>query len=86
MVRLHDSCIYRCPGGGVWSVNMTDKDKAFLLKLADLLDEYKASFSYTTSDDGIHVSLDGREVHVGWFFQDHEADRLRAAATTKGRP
>lgn len=41
-------------------------DKEFLLKLADLCEEYGATFDYTTEDDGIHISVDGgREVFVG---------------------
>ena len=59
---------------------LTDKDREFLLKLADLCDEHKAEFGYTTSDDGIHVSLDGREVFRGWFFEASAAHELREAA------
>lgn len=65
---------------------MTKKDKAFLRGLANLIDAHKASFYYTTSDDGIHISLDGREVYVGWFFEGDESAKLRAAATDKGQP
>ena len=51
-------------------------EKEFLTKLADLLDEYDASLTYTTNDDGIHVELQGTEVFVG-FMQD--TDDLRQA-------
>jgi hypothetical protein len=57
-----------------------EKDREFLLKLADLCEEHKASFGYTTSDDGIHVELDGRKVFCGWFFQDSGPTELRTAA------
>lgn len=44
-------------------------DKEFLLKLADLCEEYGATFGYTIDDDGIHISVDGgREVFVGYLF------------------
>lgn len=59
---------------------LTDKDREFLLKLADLCEEYKAELGYTTSDDGIHVELGGREVFSGWFFQDSGPAELREAA------
>jgi hypothetical protein len=53
-------------------------DKEFLLKLAALCDEYGAGFGYTTSDDGIHISVDnGREVFVGYMFDP--AKELREA-------
>jgi hypothetical protein len=59
---------------------MTDKDREFLLKLADLMEDHKASLRYTNRDDGIHIDLDGREVFLGWFFQDDAPAELRAAA------
>ena len=54
---------------------MTDGDREFLLKLADLMESHKASFCYTTRDDGIHVELDGCEVFIGWFFEDNAPQR-----------
>lgn len=59
---------------------LTDKDREFLLKLADLCEEYMADFGYTSQDDGIHIDLDGREVFVGWISQGSGPAELRAAA------
>lgn len=48
---------------------MNELDKEFLLKLASLCEEYDASFSNTTDDEGIHISVDGgREVFVGFLI------------------
>jgi len=59
---------------------LNNKDREFLLKLADLFEEHKAELRYTTSDDGIHVDLDGREVFRGFFIKDHAAKELRRVA------
>lgn len=59
---------------------LTDKDREFLLRLADLCEEHKAALGYTNSDDGIHVELAGREVFCGWFFEETGPKELRAAA------
>lgn len=50
----------------------TKKEREFLLKLADLLEEYKASFEYTTEDDGIHIVIDGRDVFSSFFSNGPE--------------
>ncbi len=55
---------------------LTPHEKEFLTKLADLLDEYDASLTYTTGDDGIHVALQGTQVFAG--FMD-DTDELRTA-------
>jgi hypothetical protein len=55
---------------------LTPHEKEFLTKLADLLDEYDASLSYTTADDGIHVDLQDTEVFAGFV---HNTDELRKA-------
>lgn len=57
----------------------TDRAREFLLKLADLCDEYKAEFTDTGDGDGIHITLDGREIFVGWI-QPWAGDPLRDAA------
>ena len=44
------------------------RSQEFLTKLACLCEEYNATFSYTTNDDGIHIRVDGTEVFVGWLF------------------
>ena len=55
-----------------------ERDKEFLVKLANLCEEYCAGFEYTTDDDGIHISIDnGREVFVG--FMDDAAKDIRMA-------
>ena len=54
-------------------------DSCFMEKLSLLCDEYKAEFSHTEDDDGIHISLDGNEVFAG-FLPEEGADRkLREA-------
>lgn len=45
---------------------MTARQKEFLLKLADLIEEYTAEISYTTDDDGVHVVVDGRDIYHGF--------------------
>ena len=47
---------------------MNGRDKEFLLKLAALCEEYDASFNFTTDDDGIHISVGGGEVYVGFLI------------------
>lgn len=49
---------------------LTTKQKQFLLKLADLCDEYQAEFSYTNDDDGIHIGVDGVEVFADFLSGD----------------
>lgn len=63
---------------------LTNKDREFLLKLADLCDEYKAEFEYTRDDDGIHISLDNRYVFCGFFMFNRGPAELRAAAMLGG--
>lgn len=46
---------------------LTQHEKEFLAKLADLLDEYDASLTYTSADDGIHIELQGTEVFTGFM-------------------
>jgi hypothetical protein len=58
---------------------LTDSDKEFLRKLADLCEQHKAEFRYTTSDDGIHIALGGKDVFRGWLFEGEAAGELRAA-------
>lgn len=58
---------------------LTDKDREFLLKLADLCEAYKAEFVYTNSDDGIHIQLDGKKVFRGWLLEGSAARELRSA-------
>lgn len=42
----------------------------FLLKLAALCAEYNAGFAYTVDDDGIHISVDGTDVFIGYLDTD----------------
>ena len=51
---------------------LTPHEQEFLTKLADLLDEYDASLTYTTADDGIHVALQGTEVFAGFMDDTSE--------------
>ena len=41
---------------------MNERQREFLLKLADLCEEYGAEFSYKNDDDGIHIGADGKRV------------------------
>ena len=48
---------------------MTQRQQNFLKQLASLCKQYKASFGYTTADDGIHIEVDGEaDVFVGWLM------------------
>ena len=58
---------------------LTPHEKEFLTKLADLLDEYDASLTYTNEDDGIHIELQGTEVFTG-FMPDTEELRKAVEA------
>jgi len=49
----------------------------FLLKLADLCDEYKAEFTYTNGDDGIHILVNDEPVFVGFLLQPEAGVLLR---------
>lgn len=57
---------------------MTRRQKNCLNRLADLCDQYNAEFTYTVDDDGIHISVDGQEVFVG--FMSNGSEDLRLAA------
>jgi len=51
---------------------MSDK-VIFMKALQALVVEHKAQIFYTTDDDGIHITLDGEEVFVGfieWWSAD----------------
>ena len=54
---------------------MTKRQEEFLTKLADLCEKYDAEFSYTTDDDGIHITMDDEEIYVGFLF--HPVAELR---------
>ena len=56
---------------------MSDRDREFLKKLADLMEEYGARFMYTTSEDGIHISRDGEDIFIGFLGGDYGIRDLR---------
>lgn len=58
---------------------LTDYQREFLQRLADLCDEYHAGFLYTAADNGTRITMDGEEVFVG-FLADDAAEQLRAAS------
>ncbi len=59
---------------------MTEAAKQFLIKLADLVEEYATEFYYTNNDDGIHISVGGEpDFFVGFSLDPTE---LRKAATS----
>lgn len=54
-------------------IRQSQRARNFLQQLADLMDDYDASMSYNTNDDGIHIRIDGGdEVFIG--FIDSAAD------------
>jgi hypothetical protein len=57
---------------------LTEKQRTFIRRLADLCEEYNATFTYTINDDGIHILADNKEVFVGFLFD--AALELREAA------
>jgi hypothetical protein len=57
---------------------MNKRQKDFLLKLADLCEKYNAGFAYTIDDDGIHITVDGEEVYVGFIDFDMERPYLNS--------
>lgn len=50
----------------------------FLEKLASLCDEFRAEFLYTNDDDGIHITMDGKEIFVG-YMENKPSQELRKA-------
>lgn len=44
----------------------TSRAKCFLVALADICQEYDATFFYTRDDDGIHITVDDEEVFCGF--------------------
>lgn len=63
---------------------MTDRGKEFLMKLAGLCEDYRASFHYTIMDDGTHIHIDGHGlggdigevVFAGHLYDGDECWRL----------
>ena len=47
---------------------MDKKQRKALIALADVCQRFDLGFTYTNSDDGVHVSVDGKEVFVGFDF------------------
>jgi hypothetical protein len=46
------------------------QEREFLRQLHELLEDFGAELSYTTADDGIHVSIEGRPLLGGGGFFD----------------
>lgn len=58
-----------------------ERKKAFLLKLADLCEEYRAGFSFSVDDDLIHIEIDDEEEVFAWYgHADGTAEEMREAA------
>jgi hypothetical protein len=64
---------------------MTTDQMLFVLELSSVLTKYKATIEYTTDDDGIHISTFGKEVFVGFLFDDAGAN-LYETVIKKGKP
>jgi hypothetical protein len=58
----------------------TQKEKEFLEKLAGLIDAYNAKLEYTIDDDGIHISVDEKEIFADFLHCSDASDLLLAAA------
>ena len=56
---------------------MTDLEKKFLMDLADLLRRFNATLTYTTDDDGIHITLNGKELFCGFLHIDPYKEILK---------
>lgn len=56
-------------GGNVSKPALAARQRDFLYHLQHLCQTYNATFSYTTDDDGIHISMDGEEIFIG-FLED----------------
>ncbi len=59
------------------STKLTERQRQFFLRFADLCEEFNVDISYTSYDDGIHIAVDGEEVYVGW---DCDANGFRQLA------
>lgn len=55
------------------------KQKMFLLKLANLMKEYNASFEYTVDDDGIHIYVNDEEIYKGFLSNQNIDDIINFA-------
>lgn len=49
---------------------MVSKRENFLIELAVFLDRYDADFHYTTDDDGVHFTIEGKDVTAGLFGRE----------------
>jgi hypothetical protein len=50
----------------------------FLYEFADLCEKHNVGLDYTNQDDGIHISVNGEDVFVGFLFEN-AADIIREA-------
>ena len=57
----------------------------FLLELSSLLEKNKATMSYTTDDDGIHIEADGQEILVGFLSDEDEGKEIYRNVIKKGK-
>ena len=60
-------------------IPLVTKEKRFLVALADICEEYDATFYYTTDDDGIHIDLDDEEIFHDFMVFDLPAILKTAA-------
>jgi hypothetical protein len=63
---------------------MKTDQKVFLLELSSLMKKYRATMQYTNNDDGIHISVDGQEVFVGFLFDDDASENLYQNVIKRG--
>jgi hypothetical protein len=45
---------------------MSEEMKAFLRGLSELLERHQAGITYTTADDGIHITIGEERVNIGF--------------------
>lgn len=55
---------------------MKTDQATFLLELSSLLKKNRATIEYTNDDDGLHISVAGEEVFVGFLFGESAGDEL----------
>ncbi len=60
---------------------MDERDREFINKLADLMEEYRVEMFYTTDDDGIHIEIDGADVFQGFLTGKSRIAQLRDEAS-----
>jgi hypothetical protein len=56
----------------------------FLLELSSLLEKHKVGIFHTDGDGPIHIEADGKEIFVGYLFDDTAGETLYENVIKKG--